>query len=750
MQRTVKVWVVGCLAVLMAGRAVAQTPRVVPHSGVVRNAGGQTRAGTANLILALYAEAEGGTPLWTEGQTVTLDAQGRYRVALGATQPEGLPATVFANGEARWLGVTADGVEQPRVAVLSVPYALQAADAQTIGGKPLSAFVLAGSRSATDPSGLTYLDSAPQASAQAAPANTDAALIAGTPGTIAKFTNATDLGDSLLYDTGTKVGIGVTTPADALHVRFANTTGTMTGLAVQNMGGTATSYSGMLFYDQFGALGQFQGFNNSTHEYRINNIASGASINFMLGSTSRFQVASNGTIALPTTTAGGNGVLSIGGTRFMHGFQGNTYLGSGAGTFTSSASPLHLTGVGANALSSNTTGGDNTGVGYQALRLNTSGGGNTATGSGALTSNTTGSSNTANGWDALGVNVSGAYNTAVGESALYGNTADYNTGIGAFALLGSTTGNSNTAVGSAAAQSNGAANGNTAVGSFAMGSGVISGGANTAVGQLALQNLTSGANNSGVGQSALANLTTGSRNVALGQNALSALTAGNENTAIGQGALALVTSSDNTGLGKDALNNLVTGTDNVGIGVQAGGLLGSGSNNIYISSTGAVSESGTIRVGGSNQSATFVAGIFGSTVTSGATVLINSAGRLGTVVSSGRYKNDIQAMGDATKNLMRLRPVTFRYKQADADGSRPLQYGLVAEEVAAVYPELVVRGQQGEIESVQYHQLAPMLLNELQLQSQHAQQQDDTIKALQAQVLALQQQMERLLEHATR
>ena len=119
--------------------------------------------------------------------------------------------------------------------------------------------------------------------------------------------NGVDVGNSAVYETPTAsvptgaVGIGTTAPLDQLHLRFNNANGAITGLAVQNLGNTTTSYSGMLFYDQFGALGQFQGFNNVTHEYRINNIATSASINFMTGSTSRFFVAPNGNIGIGTT-----------------------------------------------------------------------------------------------------------------------------------------------------------------------------------------------------------------------------------------------------------------------------------------------------------------------------------------------------------------------------------------------------------------------------------------------------------------
>ena len=130
-------------------------------------------------------------------------------------------------------------------------------------------------------------------------------MLAGTPNFLAKYVNAADVGNSALFETnGGRVGTGTTTPFDRLHVRFTNTTGAFTGLAVQNMGNTATSYSGMLFYDQNGALGQFQGFNNVTHEYRINNIAANGSINFMLGGASRLLIgATFGTTFLDPRTS---------------------------------------------------------------------------------------------------------------------------------------------------------------------------------------------------------------------------------------------------------------------------------------------------------------------------------------------------------------------------------------------------------------------------------------------------------------
>jgi hypothetical protein len=121
---------------------------------------------------------------------------------------------------------------------------------------------------------------------------------AGNAGFLGKFVTATDLGNSALFQNGSSIGLGTTTPADVFHVAFNNGTGGLTGYAVQNLSSSATAYSGMLFYDQNGTLGQFQGFNNISHEYRINNIAVGGSINFMLGGSSKFLVASSGNIGI--------------------------------------------------------------------------------------------------------------------------------------------------------------------------------------------------------------------------------------------------------------------------------------------------------------------------------------------------------------------------------------------------------------------------------------------------------------------
>jgi len=173
--------------------------------------------------------------------------------------------------------------------------------------------------------------------------------------------------------------------------------------------------------------------------------------------------------------------------------------------------------------------------------------------------------------------------------------------------------------------------------------------------------------------------------------------------------------SYNTALGQEALMTNVTGNLNIAIGFGAGANVIT-SNNIEIGNQGVQSDSGTIKLGTvGTQTSTYIAGIYGTmTSLQGVNVVVDSNGQLGTQSSSRRYKEDIQDMGDATNGLMRLRPVTFRYKKAFDDGSKPVQYGLIAEEVADVYPDLVARSADGQIETVKYQELDSMLLNELQ------------------------------------
>lgn len=319
--------------------------------------------------------------------------------------------------------------------------------------------------------------------------------------------------------------------------------------------------------------------------------------------------------------------------------------------------------------------------------------GNTALGAGALANNTAGASNTANGFQALASNTIGNDNTASGTSALQNNTTgNNNTASGVNALLNNTTGVNNTATGVAALLDN------------------TTGNQNTAIGVAALELNTTGGQNTASGEVALSNNTTGASNTAIGFSALQLNTTGDNNIAIGNGA--------------------------------AGSVSGGNSNNIHIGSGGAASDSSTIRIGTpGTQTSFFAVGVRGVTTSNSdaIAVVIDSNGQLGTVSSSRRFKEDIEDMGAASVDLMRLRPVTYRYKQPFADGSKPLQYGLIAEEVADVYPDLVAHSANGQIETVKYQVLDSMLLNELQKQAEKNRQHAEKIKSLEGRLAELEE-----------
>jgi trimeric autotransporter adhesin len=380
------------------------------------------------------------------------------------------------------------------------------------------------------------------------------------------------------------------------------------------------------------------------------------------------------------------------------------------------------TGVGAGALFANAA-GENTAIGAGALFSNTSGSGNTADGAFALFSNTEGPFNTATGWHALFSNTTGDRNTALGSRALNANTTGLlNTGVGRSALLFNTTGSNNVGIGVDAIQDNTAGVNNVAIGNFA------------------LLNVL-GNNNTGTGFQALGALAqvdgTGNENTANGVNALANNTDGGGNTAIGAYTLQFNTTSfNNTAIGANALGNS-TGSVNTALGINAGLNLSTGDNNIYIGNLGVDGESNTIRIGGDtgagSQTATYIAGITGTAVV-GDAVVVDGNGQLGTVASASRFKKEIRPMDKTSEAILALKPVRFQYK-SDSKGTP--QFGLIAEEVAKVNPDLVVRDRNGEIYSVRYEAVNAMLLNEFLKEHRTVQEQGATIARQQKQIEAL-------------
>ncbi len=423
-----------------------------------------------------------------------------------------------------------------------------------------------------------------------------------------------------------------------------------------------------------------------------------------------------GTEALINLTGGGGGYGSntaLGYQALNQNMTGTANTASGVKALYSNTIGYQNTATGDGALLSNTTGYQNTASGAFSLNANTTGNYNTAIGQAALIFNTTGYENTASGAQALAFNSTGNDNTASGFLALYVNTSgNDNTASGFDALQMNTTGSNNTASGTGALRSNATASNNSAFGYRALTSNVT-GTENLAAGADSLYSNTSGNYNSAYGVQALYFSTTASNNTASGYRALYRSTIGIDNTAAGFAALLNnTTGNGNTAVGYNALNMNTTGLDNIAIGNNAGYSV-TDSNNIDIGNQGLMGDAATIRIG-AIQSRTYVAGIYDNTSVSGLAVIVDSNGQLGTVSSSERFKTGIEPIGSNAAKLQQLRPVTFHYK-ADAQGTP--QYGLIAEEVAKVYPELVVRNQNGRIDGVRYDELAPLLLNEVQRQS---------------------------------
>jgi hypothetical protein len=329
----------------------------------------------------------------------------------------------------------------------------------------------------------------------------------------------------------------------------------------------------------------------------------------------------------------------------------------------------------------------------------------------------------------------GCHNTAIGESALYSDTSgSYNTATGFSSLYSNTTGEDNTAAGFESLYSN------------------STGSNNTASGYQALHANTTGSDNTASGFMALSSNNTGTENTAIGTNTLQANTDGNNNAAQGFAALySNTTGSANAAFGENALYANKTGSYNTALGYNAGSKA-TGTDNVYIANTGTSGESHTLRLGAQGKSGvegsgiltTYIAGIAASRIT-GSAVYVNASGQLGVLASSERFKTDVKTMGAASDGLETLRPVTFKLK-SDPDGQ--VQYGLIAEEVATVYPELVTRDADGRIGGVRYEELAPLLLNAYQNQQRRIVALDSVNASQAAEIRELKQQQTQLATRA--
>jgi hypothetical protein len=322
------------LTLAAIGQQASIVPTLVNFKGIITDVDGKPMTGTVGVTFYLYQDSEGGTPLWMETQNVQPDKSGRYAVSLGATKSAGLPTDVFVSGEARWLGVQPEGqAEQPRVLLLSVPYALKAGDAETIGGLPASAFLRAA------PPAVGSLVSSNPAATVPPPAATDVTTTGGTLNYLPIFSGAATIIDSAVFQTGSgttaKVGINTTTPVTQLDVNGAgNIRGTLslpaTGVATatggknsQGLNMVASSFSSMTST----ALNQV--FRWQAEPAANNTATPSGTLNLQYG------------LGATTPTETGLKISSKGLVTFA---TGQTFPGTGDGSVTSVATGLGLKG----------------------------------------------------------------------------------------------------------------------------------------------------------------------------------------------------------------------------------------------------------------------------------------------------------------------------------------------------------------------------------------------------------------------
>jgi hypothetical protein len=595
----------------IAASASTSVPSLVPYSGTAISANGKALSEESGVTFQIYKDEAGGEALWTETQTVSIDPTGHYKVQLGAANPNGLPADLFSTGEARWLEVQIAGQEpQPRTLITSVPYALKAADATTLGGLPASAFALARTGAASNASAGITSDIV-----------SNVTTTGGTAGYLPEFSGATTVVDSPVFVSGANVGIGTATPTAVLDVNGTELiSGALTANGGETVGGslemapTATATASTPYNSQVFKL-YSSAYNSSTKAVvnprfgwqaraTENDTAAPSGILDLLSSATGgapaptgFSFNLNGTVNFATgqtfpgaditgtvsaTSVNSANGYNLGGALFAFGStsSANAYLGFAGNTSSTGGGD---TGVGYMALSSNTSGYNNTASGIHVLSSNTTGYDNTASGGVALAVNTTGSGNTASGTYVLQANTSGSFNTASGDGALYSNTsASNNTASGYQALFSNTTGSPNTAIGFQSLYSNTTGTDNVATGYQALYSNTT-GYSNTASGDQALYNNTTGYQNTGNGFQMLYNNTTGYQNTGSGFLTLVANTTGANGTAYGYGTLTANTAGyNNSAYGSSVLFNNTTGNDNTAVGDSSLALNTTGNENTAV------------------------------------------------------------------------------------------------------------------------------------------------------------------------
>ena len=624
---------------VVAGPAsAAPVPRVVKFAGAVPGAA----AGTLSVRFAIYGDPTTSEPLWAETQSVSTDEAGRFTVLLGASLPDGLPIDLFASGDGRWLGIQPDGrPEQSRVLLVSVPYALKAVDAETIGGKPLSAFVLAGDTTGPGADGLTYVNAqllanslatggAASSQGGSGAANATASALAGTANYVALFTDATNLGNSALYQTGAgRVGINTTAPSAPFHVMANETPGAffdvysgagvlgalpvvfragrgtaaapaavqsddiLGGLAVRGYNGT--TFTGGRGQVMFKAAENWSTTANGTY-LTMATVPAGASA----PASERLRITADGKVGIGTTAPGqalsvaGTIESTAGGFKFPDGTtqstRGLSGVTGGAGISVTGGAPSPTVAVASggivNAMLATLAVADANISGVSAGKISGSLPVAQVSGAATVLANTFAGTQTITGGNLAlpaTASVSAGVLTLGGQAFLHAFGDATNTFVGGAAGGGFlTTGLSNAGVGNQALTANTTGNDNNAFGAQSLKANTT-GSWNNAVGYQSLAGNTSGTSNNAFGFQASAGNTTATYNSAFGHMTLRATTNGGANSAFGSGSLgANTTGYSNTAIGASAGSGNLTGFNNAFVGSNAGSSNTAGGNNTFL------------------------------------------------------------------------------------------------------------------------------------------------------------------------
>jgi endosialidase-like protein len=723
----------------------AIVPRFVKFSGTLQDMAGKPLVGVADVTFALYTEEAGGTALWYETQTVETDALGRYTVLLGAMHAGGVPVEMFTSGEARWLGVQVGNLPETaqggRVLLVSVPYALKALDAETLGGKPASAFMLAPDQTGSQ----TTNPSAPGAP------TTNIKTSGKKPKPLAMTSGATNFVDTtadqvvLVQQNGTGMGLLATAPS---NVAIEGTTaGTSNGIVAGLYGvSTGATGSGKGIWGTAGGTGGVGVYGSAT--------ATTGTTYGILG----FDISSSGTGLLGEATSTTGPTVGVAGYSYSTSGRGIWGLNQATSGATTGILAEVLSPSGTGLVVNNVAGGklasmQNNGV--EKLSVDGSGSitttGNLSAGNlNAVNLTALGTVSDANEIVAGDINLPLTTGLGVGVITLggapfihtcCGNT--YNTFVGLNAGNLTTTGASNTATGYGALQSNSYGGNNTASGFFTLVTNTT-GENNTASGFSALESNTTGNYNTASGFQALVSNITGTYNTASGVAALFLNDTGGHDSAFGTCALAntfgttgmtgpcggvptLTSGSGDTAVGFSAGRTNTTGQANTFLGFGADASSGTLSNATAIGAYAVVGESNALVLGSINgfngATSSVNVGIGTSTPGHALDVVgdINASGCVvatgttlgGTCSSDARLKTNIQPFAPVLDKVARLQPVHFNWR-----ASNPVGYGfgpgesagLIAQQVEKVFPNMVSTDARG-YKMVNYSEL-PYLLPE--------------------------------------